>query len=152
MKKLFFSLTMLAAMATFFSCEKTTSTPEQESEWQQVSITPVGVDFESCLLQNIDQDQLVVINSQNEFASFFPDCAVPPTIDFETKSLFAIHGLSTSGIYDIEARCECCMDTLNVILTVKKDMTCVMMPWQYAFSIDKLLENQIVTLTIDYTD
>ena len=44
------------------------------------------------------------------------------------------------------------MDTLNVILTVKKDMTCVMMPWQYAFSIDKLSGNQIVTLTIDYTD
>ena len=57
------------------------------------SIEYIDIPFNDCLCQVAEPEQLVIINSQEEFDSVFHGCAMPLEVDFSNKTLFISQNL-----------------------------------------------------------
>lgn len=138
---------LLAAMAlSMTACDKIEENhpPTTENPAEPVSL-------EECLHHVAAPEQLVIINSQEEFDSVFHECAMPLDVDFSSKTLLCIYGYCTQCIIDTYARVDFNEDSsVTVTITVKLGDCLSAEPWYMAFVCDKIENNQNISLLINY--
>lgn len=116
------------------------------------SIEYIDIPFNDCLCQVAEPEQLVIINSQEEFDSVFHGCAMPLEVDFSNKTLLCIYGYCTQCVIDTYARVDFNEDSsVTVTVTVELGHCLSAEPWYMAFVCDKIENNQNVSLTINTT-
>ena len=73
--------------------------------------------FTTQLHMVIGSEEMLVINSQEQFDSIFPNCNVPIYVDFETQSLIATWGIAPSTVWSTDTRIEY-NNEVGVIITI----------------------------------
>lgn len=141
----------LAAMAlSMTACEKIEENHSSTTENRAEAVSS-EVSLEECLQQVAAPEQLLIINSQEEFDSVFRECAMPLDVDFSSKTLLCIYGYCTQCIIDTNARVDFNEDSsVTVTITVKLGDCLSAEPWYIAFVCDKIESNQNVSLLINY--
>ena len=108
--------------------------------------------FFSGLTLAVEAEVPLVINSQEQFDSLMPYCFPPYYIDYNTQSLLCAWGSSSQSIawkeYDIEYN----GNDIIVTVTVQKNGYQFSEYWYLALPIDKITDDQNVTLIVNYLD
>ena len=110
----------------------------------------IDIPFNDCLCQVAEPEQLVIINSQEEFDSVFHGCAMPLEVNFSNKTLLCIYGYCTQCVIDTYARVDFNEDSsVTVTVTVELGDCLSAEPWYMAFVCDKIENIHNVSFVIN---
>ena len=153
MKKTFLSLALLALVAvgmlSISSCGK-----ELDSKCliiENCHIEEVNVSLLDCLSNIAQPKQLIIINSQAEYDSLFPNCSLSTDINFEYKTLYSVYGFTTSCILNEDINVHCNGNNISITIDINTGDCTSIGKWIKVFTSNKIEENQIISLTINQT-
>ena len=152
MKRVFLSLALLALMAvgmlSISSCKK-----EKDGAKciliEDYNIQEENASLFDCLSSIVQPQQLVIINSQDEYDSLFPNCPLSTNIDFESKTLYAVYGYTISCILRDDISTLCNGNNVSITIDIITGDCPSAENWIKVFTSNKIGENQIVSLTIN---
>ena len=110
-----------------------------------------SLNFLSCLPHIIGPNELLIINSQAEFDSIFPNCILPVYIDFGTQSLIAAWGATPSNVMSTEANVEYNGNDVLVTINVTLGHADIPEGWKIVFTTSpKISSEQNVLLVVNF--
>ena len=99
----------------------------------------------------IGVEELLVVNSQAEFDSLFPECTMPIYVDFNTQSLLAVYGSSVQTVASTAADVSFAGNGVTVTITVLLGDGDCPEGWMEVFTCTpKITEDLDVSLVINY--
>ena len=101
------------------------------------------------LYQIVGQEELLIVNSQSQFDSLFPDCCLPLYVDFGTQSLLAAWGTTPASVYSTEASVECNGNDVTVTININLTQYWCAEGWKKVFACDKITDTQNATLNVN---
>ena len=152
MKRVFLSLALLALMAvgmlSISSCKK-----EKDGAKciliEDYNIQEENASLFDCLSSIVQPQQLVIINSQDEYDSLFPNCPLSTNIDFESKTLYAVHGYTPNCIISEDISAHCNGNNVSITIDISTGDCTSPEKWVKVFTSNKVEEDQIISLTIN---
>ena len=148
--KLKTALSALAAvgMLSISSCEK-----EKENAKciliEDYNIQEENASLFDCLSSIVQPQQLVIINSQDEYDSLFPSCPLSTNIDFESETLYAVHGYTPNCIISENISAHCNGNNVSITIDITTGDCTSPEKWVKVFTSNKVEEDQIISLTIN---
>lgn len=152
MRKILLKTALLALVAvgmlSISSCEK------EKEDAKCILIEDYNIQEENaslfdCLSSIVQPQQLVIINSQDEYDSLFPNCPLSTNIDFESKTLYAVYGYTISCILRDDITTLCNGNNVSITIDIIIGDCPSAEKWIKVFTSNEIGENQIVSLTIN---
>ena len=112
-------------------------------------IEEVNISLLDCLSSIAQPQQLVIINSQAEYDSLFPSCPLSTNIDFESETLYAVHGYTPSCIISEDISALCDGENISITIDITTGDCTSAEKWVKVFTSNKVEENQTISLTIN---
>ena len=107
--------------------------------------------FYSSLYGVVGPEELLVINSQVEFDTLFPNCAMPIYLDFNTQSLLAVYGTSLQTVTSTAANVSFDGNEVTVTITVELGDGDCPTGWTKVFACSpKIIDGMNVSLIVNY--
>ncbi len=153
MKNLTRILLLLAVVATLCKgCNNIGDNELSVTYPEDVDMSDVSLSGTTCSWnwQNTEEDTVYVINSAEELVSYIScEKGDAPAINFDSYSLLLAHGVTTSGVHEIERNLQqTSTNKYKLIVDITLEMTTVAQGWALSALVPKIPNNAIIKLDV----